>query len=193
MFLPGLVLNANRLMHELRRKGQEIARLQEEREALEEAGKSSRRVNPIIEALYRETDIVAAEVQYVHLAEAAFDDFIAEDATGEPNALVVGLDGPAISTQLNHGSEFSLLQNLAEGAAIWPGFKPAAALDDHREFLNEVLAANDVPRQGGGYDQPASSEGPTSRATVIGPSCCVLASQTLRAYSYPFTALAHDP
>lgn len=148
MFLPGLVLNANRLMHELRRKGQEIARLQEEREALEDAGKSSRLVKASIEALYRETDIVsaewAAEVQYVHLAEAAFDDFIADDATGEPNALVVGLDGPSIGTQLNQGSEFSLLQNLAEGAAIWPGFKPAAALDDHREFLNEVLAANDI-------------------------------------------------
>ena len=148
MFLPGLVLNANKLMHELRRKGQEIARLQEEREALEDAGKSSHRVRASIEALYRETDIVAAEwaaeVQYVHLAEAAFTEFIADNASGEPNALVVGLDGPAIGTQLNQGSEFSLLQNLAEGAAIWPGFKPAAALDDHREFLNEVLAANDI-------------------------------------------------
>ncbi|MBB4510620.1 VPA1269 family protein [Rhizobium leguminosarum] len=148
MFLPGLVMNANRLMHELRRKGKEIAHLQAEREALEDAGKSSHRIKANIEALYRETDIVAtewaAEVQYVHFAEANFDSFLGDDVSGDPTALVVGLEGPALAAKIHQGSEFSLLQSLAEGAAIWPGFRPSVALEDHREFLNEILLANDV-------------------------------------------------
>jgi hypothetical protein len=150
MFLTGLVLNANRLMHELRRKGVEIAALNEEREALEDQGKAAHGLKARIEALYRETDIIAAEwaaeVQYVHMAEAMFDGFAA--AQHQPDlsvpALVTGLDRPALETKLEPQSEFALLQTLAEGAAVWPGFRPSAAIDDHREFLNEVLMASDA-------------------------------------------------
>jgi hypothetical protein len=151
MFLPGLVLNANRLMHELRRKGQEIASLNEERESLTDAGKPIHGVGARIEALYRETDTIAAEwaaeVQYVDLAEKMFEGVVAQAQGKESTMLpmvVTGMDQASLECQLDQRSEFALLQSLAEGAATWPGFRPAVAIDDHREFLNEVLSANDM-------------------------------------------------
>lgn len=149
-FLTGLVLNANRLMHELRSKGKEIATLNEERERLADQGQPIHIVKAKIEALYRETDIVgaewAAEVQYVHAAERLFEDFLADTGGINPEmpVLVTGQDGATLESRLENHSEFALLQSLAEGSQVWPGFKPTAALDDHREFLNEVLAASDI-------------------------------------------------
>lgn len=150
MFLPGLVLNANRLMHELRVKGKEIADMNEERERLEDQGKPIHAIKAKIESLYRETDIVgaewAAEVQYVHMAEKLFDRFMTDSGAFSESlpALVTGLDEATMESRLENRSELVLLQSLAEGAQVWPGFKPSAALDDHREFLNEVLAASNL-------------------------------------------------
>lgn len=150
MFLPGLVLNANRLMHELRVKGKEIADMNEERERLEDLGKPIHAIKAKIESLYRETDIVgaewAAEVQYVHMAEKLCDRFMADSGafSGCMPAVLTGLDEAAMESRLESRSELALLQSLAEGAQVWPGFKPTAALDDHREFLNEVLAASNL-------------------------------------------------
>lgn len=150
MFLPGLVLNANRLMHELRTKAKEIADLNQERERLQDHGKPTHAVKARIEALYRETDVVgaewAAEVQYVHIAEKLLDQFIPDSgAFGELlPTIITGMDEAVMTSRLEQKSEFGLLQSLAEGAQVWPGFKPSAAIDDHREFLNEVLAASNL-------------------------------------------------
>jgi Putative phage integrase len=150
MFLPGLVLNANRLMHELRTKGKEIADLNEDRERLEDEGKPIFVIKAKIESLYIETDIVgaewAAEVQYVHVAEKLMEQFISESGSFEASlpALVTGVDYAILTCELEKKSELSLLQSLAEGAQLWPGFKPSAAIDNHREFLNEVLAASNL-------------------------------------------------
>lgn len=97
-----------------------------------------------------ETDIVgaewAAEVQYVHMAEKLFDRFMTDSgAFGDSlPTLVTGLDEAAMESRLENRSELALLQSLAEGAQVWPGFKPSAAINDHREFLNEVLAASNL-------------------------------------------------
>lgn len=150
MFLPGLVLNANRLMHELRARGKDIAQLNQEREALADAGKPTHAVKAQIEALYRETDAIgaewAAEVQYVHAAEKMFDRYLESqgDTAAGPHALISPMDGPALESRLNRNSELALLQSLAEGAALWPGFKPTAAINEHRELLNEILAASNL-------------------------------------------------
>lgn len=97
-----------------------------------------------------ETDIVgaewAAEVQYVHMAEKLFDRFMTDSGVFGDSlpTLVTGLDEAAMESRLENRSELALLQSLAEGAQVWPGFKPSAAIDDHREFLNEVLAASNL-------------------------------------------------
>ncbi|MEW9584677.1 VPA1269 family protein [Paraburkholderia sp. DGU8] len=148
MFLVGLVLNANRLMHELRTKGKEIAAANEERARLEDAHKPTHAVKARIEALYRETDIVAtewaAEVQYIHTVEKMVDRYLDEerDSQGEQPVIVTGLAKKAVESQIVHNSELGLLQSLVEGANLWPGFKPTAAISEHREFLNEVLTAS---------------------------------------------------
>lgn len=150
MFLPGLVLNANRLMHELRSKGKEIADMNQERARLEDQGKPTHVVKARIEALYRETDTVAsewaAEVQYVQLAEKMFDRFISglNDPIDAAPALITAMDEAGLQSHLTRKSEFALLQSLAEGAYIWPGFKPSAAIQEHREFLNELLSASEL-------------------------------------------------
>ncbi|WP_080494626.1 VPA1269 family protein [Burkholderia ubonensis] len=150
MFITGLILNANRLMHELRTKGKEIARLNEELAQLSDARKPTHVAKAQIEALYRETDIVAsewaAEIQYVFKSESLFERYL-ENSSAQVNntpILLSGTDGPTIESRIGEQSEFALLQNLVEGAVLWPGFKPTVALNEHREFLNEVLAASGV-------------------------------------------------
>ncbi|WP_412479660.1 VPA1269 family protein [Azonexus sp. IMCC34839] len=150
MFLPGLVLNANRLMHELRSKGKEIAEMNQELARLADKGKSTHVIKAKIEELYRETDTVsaewAAEVQYVQLAEKMFDRFITglDPTIDTVPALISGMDEPSLQSHLTRQSEFGLLQSLAEGAYVWSGFKPSAAITEHREFLNELLSASEL-------------------------------------------------
>ena len=59
-------------------------------------------------------------------------------------ALVTGMELLEAIAKLEAHSDFELLQTLSEGAQTWFGFRPGAALADHREFLNEVLAANEI-------------------------------------------------
>jgi hypothetical protein len=156
MFLPGLVLNANRLMHELRRKGQDIADLNRQLQSLSRHTKAANVLRGQVEGLYRETAVIAeewaAEVQYVHLAKDMLGAYV-NDKSQHPEssndearlpALITGMEALEAHAKLEAHSDFSLLQTLSEGAQSWFGFKPKAALADHREFLNEILSANDV-------------------------------------------------
>ena len=59
MFISGLVLNANRLMHELRSAGKQIAELNLEREQLDDLKKPTHTVTAKVEELYKLVDVVA--------------------------------------------------------------------------------------------------------------------------------------
>jgi hypothetical protein len=140
-FLPGLVQNANSLMHEMRRVGRDISALNEESRRIEDAGRRAGAVRSRVEALYIESDACAsewaAEVQYVKLAER----LLAERPRDSGFPLVCG-EAPDVEAKADSRPEFELLQTLAEAAGVLPGFHPAAAIDEHREFLNEILSAS---------------------------------------------------
>lgn len=197
MFLPGLVLNANRLMHEMRRKGKEIADLNDKKALIEEQGKSPHLVKAQIEALYRETDTIgaewAAETQYIQIAETMFRKY-AEAGSGEGTpgvpTLITGLETAEIEARIDKRSEFSLLQSIAEGASVWKGFRPSVALEDHREFLNEILAANDAEPfllrlRGDIRDQAAAMLGRAISALVPDEKIEDLRNGSLRLEEFP--------
>jgi hypothetical protein len=141
-FLPGLVMNANVLIHELRSLGLEIGALNAEIRALEDAGKMSAPLKAKVEALYRKSDAAAnewaAEAQYAKVAQ----DWLERSGPGEAAPVVFG--APAPECRLERASHFDLLQRLAEGGQTFPGSCPSVVLTEHREYLNELLMASDM-------------------------------------------------
>lgn len=141
-FLPGLVMNANVLIHELRAVGLEIGELNAEIRRLDDAGKMSAPLRAKVEALYRKSEALArewaAEAQYAHAAR----DWL-ERAVGDDKAPVLfGAEPP--ECRLERTSHFGLLQRLAEGGQALPGSCPPVVLTEHREYLNELLSASDM-------------------------------------------------
>ena len=151
MFLPGLILNANRLVHELRLKGREIAALNLQLETLRAKNKPTHLIAAQIASLYRVTDSItsewAAEIKYVQVAKdllAAFLDRSSTDASSQGSVIVSGLDMSEVEVRLEERSGFALLQTLSDGVQEWMGFRPEQALIEHREVLNEILSANSL-------------------------------------------------
>lgn len=141
-FLPGLVMNANVLIHELRCLGLEIGALNAEARALDDAGKMSAPLKAKVESLYRKSDAVAkewaAETQYAKAAQ----DWLERSGPGDAAPVVFG--APAPECRLERVSHFELLQRLAEDGQTFPGACPSVVLTEHREYLNEVLMASDM-------------------------------------------------
>lgn len=152
MFLAGLVHNANRLMYELRTIGHQICDLVQTAKDLEEQGKSARIVRNQIDGLYRQTEDVSiewsAEVQYVHAAIALLQEEANTNGISKKARVPALLSAESfgdIGVRLESKPDFVLLQRIAEGADLLPGFRPnLAALNDHREFLNHVLDQNSI-------------------------------------------------
>ena len=138
-------------MHELRRKGQEIGQSNSERQDPKTSRRDARILAGRIEALYKETAVIseewAAEVQYVHAARDMLADYVDGQVGADGDARVPVISGTErieAMAKLEPKADFALLQSLSEGVVSWTGFRPTAALSDHREFLNEVLSANGI-------------------------------------------------
>ena len=153
MFLVGLVHNANRLMLQYRRIGEEIARVNAELAAfLEERPEDDApELEATLEMLYRQSEPLAlqwfAERRYVEVAKTMMAEYLAApQGRGTLPALVTGLNPGEIEVAIEERPVFVLLQDLVEGAAILPGVRAHVgdAVQDHREFLNQVLATSDL-------------------------------------------------
>ncbi|VVB42141.1 protein of unknown function [Beijerinckiaceae bacterium RH AL1] len=152
MFLPGLVGNANRLIFELHRKGQEIGTLNNEirssRLTNSEAALKRCRVN----SLYRETGAIceewAAEVIYVRKAETMLSEFLdsnVDQASSDELLPIISSEARAeVRIRFEQKSEFALLQSIVESADSWQIFSCETANIEHQEILNEILAANNI-------------------------------------------------
>ncbi len=153
MFLVGLVHNGNRLMLQYRRVGEEIARVNAELAAFleEHPDDDAPELESTLEMLYRVAEPLAlqwfAERRYVEVAKTMMAEYIvAPQGRGTLPALVTGLNPGEIEVTIEERPAFVLLQDLVEGAAILPGVRAhvGEAVRDHREFLNQVLAASDL-------------------------------------------------
>lgn len=155
-FLMGMVVNANTIMFEMRRLGEEIAGLMKRRFALEDRGESTTAVDGRLELARRAFDAAAAEwsaeVQYVQAATELLNELEDEASSGEApaagpvGALITPMDGEAFSARIEGRHEFHLLQSIAEGAEFVTNFRPGTreAIMDRDEWLNAVLDANGV-------------------------------------------------
>lgn len=141
-FLPGLVMNSNVLINELRRIGLDIADHHRQIRDLDDQGRQSGPLRAKVESLYRQSEATAkewaAEVQYVMAAKKWFDS--TEDGAKPP--VIFGEEPP--ECRLEQVSHFDLLQKLAEGGQQLSGACPGIALTEHREYLNELLDASDM-------------------------------------------------
>lgn len=142
-FLPGLVMNANLLIHEIRSIGLEIAALNRKIRELDDAGKSSGPLRAKVETLHRQSDDVAkewsAEFQYAKAAQQWLD----KSAQDGNLPLVYGSEPP--KCELAPVSHFELLQNIVEsGQALMPGVCPPSVALEHREYMTELIDASDM-------------------------------------------------
>ena len=153
MFLVGLVHNANRLIFQYRRVAEEIARVNAELQAIAEAhpDEDAPELDATAEMLYRQSEPLIlqwfAERRYAEVAKAMMSDYLdAAPGRGTLPALVTGLASGEIEVAIEERPAFVLLQDLVEGAAILPGVRAhiGDVIQDHREFLNRVLAASDL-------------------------------------------------
>jgi hypothetical protein len=147
VFLPGMVANANLLMFEMRRLGQEITRLQVERNRLEDARESTTTIDGQMESARRSFDDFAqewaAEVQYIHAATDLFNRQMAETGEKMLPALMTPLGEEELLARLDQRHELHLLQSIAKAAEVRTGFRTGAreAIKDRDDFLNRVLDA----------------------------------------------------
>lgn len=143
-FLPGLVLNANRLMFELHSTAKQIAETNKKIGEVAAPSSASSRLRGVVEVLTRKTDALAsewaAEVQYAQMAKAMLEE---TPAGGTDKALPIVGD---LRLALEKRHEFVLLQTLAEGYEESVDFRPTGAIEQHRLFLSELsMASNASP------------------------------------------------
>lgn len=140
-FLPGLVLNANRLMFELHTVAKEVSEANGEIAKAALPSSSASRLRGRVEVLTRKTDALAtewaAEVQYAHMAKDMLEK--APEGKKLSPALIGDMD-----LLLEKKPDFVLLQKLAEGHAEVVDFRPTGAIEQHRLFLSELLTATNA-------------------------------------------------
>ncbi|MDD2765357.1 MAG: VPA1269 family protein [Opitutaceae bacterium] len=140
-FLPGLVLNANRLMFELHTVAKEVAEANGEIAKINQPSPLASRLRGAVEVLTRKTDALAtewaAEVQYAQMAKDMLEN------TSEGGNQALALIGE-VNIALEKRPEFVLLQTLAKGCQEVVDFKPTAVIEQHRLFLSELLTATDA-------------------------------------------------
>ncbi|RAI54542.1 hypothetical protein DOO78_26175 [Roseicella frigidaeris] len=154
-FLLGMVANANTLMFEMRRLGQEIAQLTKRRFDLEDQGESTVTIDGRLELARRSFDSAAtewsAEVQYIQAATELLNGMEQKASPEKPGtagpagSLMTPMDNRSFSARIEGRHEFHLLQSIAEGAElIVTEFRPGTreAIMDRDEWLNAVLDAN---------------------------------------------------
>ncbi len=152
-FLLGMTANANTMMFEMRRLGEEIAGLTRQRFALQDRDEPTAAIDGRLELARRAFDSAAAEwsaeVQYVQAALKLIDRMdgdAPERAHGEGRsaALITPLDGKAFSARIEARHEFHLFQSVAESAEVATNFRTGTreAILDRDEWLNAVLDAN---------------------------------------------------
>ena len=142
-FLPGLVMNANLLIHEIRSIGLEIAALNGRIRELDDSGKSSGPLRAKVETLHRQSEDVvkewSAEFQYAKAAQQ----WLEKSANDGNLPLIYGSEPP--KCELAQVSHFELLQNIVEsGQTLMPGVCPPSVVLEHREYMTELIDASDM-------------------------------------------------
>lgn len=139
-FLPGIVLNANRLMHELHEKAKEIEITDRKILAAITEGRATTRLDG--QRALQDTEAEhkarqwAAELQYAEYAKR----MMRSESGGR--ALISPDD--EIETRLEEMHELAVLQRLVEGASAIEGFRPEQALVNHRLLLADILSVDSV-------------------------------------------------
>lgn len=135
-FLPGIVLNANRLMFELHECAKEIESLDRRIVELIGNGRDTR----LLEGRREVLDLMAEEKARQWSAEVQYAEFVKNMMSShEGETALVGGSG-AIELSVERRHEMYLLQKIVDGASVVEGFVPDDTLVRHGTLLNSILA-----------------------------------------------------
>lgn len=156
-FILGQVAEANNLVYQIRRKGQELAN---QRDLLIEQTDSgalskARHTQHHIEALERELTIDLKEWQsryaYAMSSSNLLDDYIVarQQVTSDrnlPAPLLTASSAEELKLTLQEADEFVLLDHLTQMVDFLPGFKNREAIHEKHLILSRVLEENGLPQ-----------------------------------------------
>jgi hypothetical protein len=144
-----MAANANLLMYQVRREGQEVTRLEEERARLEDDGLATAMVTAQLEqARLRANELMiewSSEVRYINAAMEM--DAETHTGNGPTMQMLTPMRAPEAEARLEERSEFSLLHEIAIAAEFNVGLEPAArnAIRDRDDLLAIILAEDRFP------------------------------------------------
>ena len=150
MFLAGLVVNANKIMAELHSRGQEVAKLNDQIRGLQREGKQTMLFESRREIAHRELEDLwrewAAEHHYVHDSSNLLADYLAVTNGKSEMMPMLAAEGALanIAVTSDHRHPFHLNQLLSEASTFIPSERNSRAVYDRDNFLNELLANNDI-------------------------------------------------
>lgn len=156
-FILGQVAQANNLIYQIRRSGEELA---EARDALIEETDSGRRAAAAqtrsrIESLERELtlDITEWQARYAYAMASSnlLDGYVAARADivpGDllPAPLITQSSSDELKVTLEQSNEFVLLNHVTQMLDFLPGFKNREAKHEKNLMLAKVLDANELPQ-----------------------------------------------
>lgn len=156
-FILGQVAEANNLVYQIRRKGQELAIQRDLLIEQTDSGQRSkaRHTQHHIEALERELTIDLKEWQaryaYAMSSSNLLDDYIRarqQVTSGEhlPAPLLTASSAEELKLTLQEADEFVLLDHLTQMVDFLPGFKNREAIHEKHLILSRVLEENGLPQ-----------------------------------------------
>lgn len=156
-FILGQVAEANNLIYQIRRKGQELADAKDLLIEQTDDGQHSkgRQTRSRIEALERELTIDIAEWQsryaYAMSSSNLLDEYVATRAKlahdkSLPAPLLTASSEADLHVTLQETHEFVLIDHVTQMVDFLPGFKNREAVQEKHLILSRVLEANNLPQ-----------------------------------------------
>ncbi len=156
-FVLGQMAEANNLIYQIRRKGQELAAARDDFIEYTDAGDKTKaqRVRSRVEALERELTLDLAEWQsrytYAMKSSELLDSYtqVRETLANDkdlPAPLLTSSSEQDLHLTLQENNEFVLLDHLTQMVDFMPGFKNREAIHEKHLVLSRLLEANGMPQ-----------------------------------------------
>ncbi|MGB8419596.1 VPA1269 family protein [Paraburkholderia sp.] len=152
--LHGQVAAVNNLAYKIRKKGLEVAELNDKRLDAEDQGKQreARALNDKVELLSRELGIDVnewfARYRYAERSMALMNDYLATKSKvvgkGEKVPAVTSASAPELKVTLESAHEFELLNHITQMADFTTGFRNNEAELEKRSVLSTLMMENGV-------------------------------------------------
>ena len=175
--LLGQVVAVNNLAYTIRKKGLEVANLNDQRLDAEDEGNQSRarqlrdRVDALNLELAIDVEEWVARYKYASRSVTLMNDYLAAKAQAEgstlPVALLTASSSPELKITLEEAHEFALLDQITQMSSFVTGFKNREAELEKNAILSRMMAANGLKPLLLGLDEQQAHEAGNLLSSVL--------------------------